>query len=145
MVRTEQFIIVASGVLMGTFLFAALMAAKLYKIEVPECVPADELFESGEVIELDPATYQIKYVASMWTFDPLEVRLPVGAEVDIYLTSADVVHGFNIPKKNVNLMAVYGAINKTTVKFRKPGVYPIYCHEYCGANHHFMKGKIIIE
>ena len=145
MVRTEQFILVASGVLLSVFLFATLLSSKYLDIELPECIPADGMYSSGELVTLDSSTYQLKYVASMWRFDPMEVTIPYGSEVDIYLTSSDVVHGFQIPEKNVNMMAVYGAINKTTVRFDKPGEYPIYCHEYCGINHHLMKGKIIVK
>ena len=74
-----------------------------------------------------------------------EIFIPVGSEVDFYLTSRDVVHGFNIAPKNVNMMAVYGAINKTTVKFDKPGVYDIVCHEYCGIGHQTMRAQVIVN
>ncbi len=80
----------------------------------------------------------------MWQFEPSDIKVPAGSEVDIYLSSKDVVHGFNIAEKNVNMMAVYGSINKTTVKFDKPGVYTITCHEYCGAGHQFMEGRIVV-
>jgi len=45
----------------------------------------------------------------------------------------------------VNMMAVYGGVNKTTVKFDKPGVYPIVCHEYCGSGHQHMKADVIVN
>jgi len=70
--------------------------------------------------------------------------VPAGSDVDIYLTSSDVVHGFNISEKAVNLMAVPGAINKKTVHFEKAGIYKIVCHEYCGIGHHSMEGEIIV-
>ena len=48
-------------------------------------------------------------------------------------------------EKNVNMMAVYGAINKTTVTFDEPGIYPIICHEYCGSGHQHMKAEVIVN
>jgi cytochrome c oxidase subunit 2 len=81
----------------------------------------------------------------MWNYDKSEIVLPVGAKLDIYLTSADVVHGFNIDKKAVNLMAVPGQVTVTSVTFDDPGTYPIICHEYCGANHQSMKGAIQVR
>jgi cytochrome c oxidase subunit 2 len=81
----------------------------------------------------------------MWQFQPSEIYIPKGSEVDFFLTSKDVVHGFNIAEKNVNMMAVYGNINKTTVKFDKPGVYYITCHEYCGVGHQNMQAQVIVN
>jgi cytochrome c oxidase subunit 2 len=43
------------------------------------------------------------------------------------------------------MMAVYGAVNKSTAKFDKPGVYKITCHEYCGAGHQNMQAEIIVN
>lgn len=114
-------------------------------MEVPECIPAEQPFEEGELVKLDDKTYQLKCVARMWSFNPETVTVPEGSEVDIYLSAADVVHGMWITHKNVNLMAVPGAVNKTTVKFNKPGEYDLICHEYCGSGHQNMRGKIIVE
>jgi len=41
-------------------------------------------------------------------------------------------------------MAVYGNINKTTVKFENPGIYKITCHEYCGVGHQSMQAEVIV-
>ena len=73
------------------------------------------------------------------------IYIPVGSEVDFYLSSKDVVHGFNIAEKNINMMAIYGNINKTTVTFDEPGVYEIVCHEYCGVGHQNMKAQVIVN
>ena len=107
-------------------------------------MPYGNTYSQGELVTLDEHTYQIKYVARMWVFDPPSVEIPVGSEVDIYLTSNDVVHGFHIYEKNVNMMAVPGAVNLTSVKFDKPGRYNILCHEYCGVGHQNMMGEIIV-
>ena len=44
-----------------------------------------------------------------------------------------------------SMMAVYGNINKSTVKFDKPGVYKITCHEYCGVGHQNMQAEVIVN
>ena len=41
-------------------------------------------------------------------------------------------------------MAVPGGVSKTSITFEEAGVYKILCHEYCGAGHQFMMGKITI-
>ena len=60
-------------------------------------------------------------------------------------TSADVVHGVIIPRSNVNIMLVPGQVARTTVRFDEPGEHPFVCHEYCGAAHHTMFGKLVVE
>ena len=143
--KAEKRVIGISLALMGLFVFSLLYAKGKYKTDVPECLPYDKAYTEPKVIKLDEKTYQVFSVASMWQFQPSEIYIPAGSEVDFYLTSKDVVHGFNISEKNVNMMAVYGAINKTTVKFDKPGVYDIICHEYCGVGHQNMRAQVIVN
>ncbi|MEO5563873.1 MAG: hypothetical protein ABIR18_10575 [Chitinophagaceae bacterium] len=143
--KFEKKVIIVTLTLIGLFVFSLLYAKNKYKSDVPECLPYDKAYTEPKIIQLDATTYQVFSVASMWQFQPSEIYLPVGSEVDFYLTSKDVVHGFNISEKNVNMMAVYGAINKTTVKFDKPGVYDIVCHEYCGVGHQNMRAQVIVN
>lgn len=143
--KAEKRVIGISLALMGLFVFSLLYAKGKYKSDVPECLPYDKAYTEPKIIKLDEKTFQVFSVASMWQFQPSEIFIPVGSEVDFYLTSKDVVHGFNISEKNVNMMAVYGAITKTTVKFDKPGVYDIICHEYCGVGHQNMRAQVIVN
>ena len=130
---------------LALFVFSLLYAKNKYRTDVPECLPYDGAYTTPKVVKIDSSTYQVFSVASMWRFEPAEIYVPVGSEVDSFLTSKDVVHGFNIAQKNVNMMAVYGAINKTTVKFDKPGVFDIVCHEYCGVGHQNMRAQVIVN
>lgn len=143
--KSEKRILTITLVLIGLFVFSLLYAKNKYRTDVPECLPYDKAYTEPKINKLDDKTYQVFSVASMWQFEPSEIYIPVGSEVDFYLTSKDVVHGFNIAQKNVNMMAVYGAINKTTVKFDKPGVYDIVCHEYCGIGHQNMRAQVIVN
>jgi cytochrome c oxidase subunit 2 len=143
--KTEKGIIISSMLLMGLFVFSLLYAKSKYKSDVPQCLPYDKAYTEPKVEKLDDKTYQVFAVAGMWQFEPSEVYIPVGTEVDFYLTSKDVVHGLNIAKKNINMTAVFGTINKTTVKFDKPGVYDIVCHEYCGIGHQNMHAQVIVN
>lgn len=143
--KTEKRIVIASGALMALFLFSVLYAKGKYKSDVPECIPYNKTYTEPAVKKIDKGIYQVYAVAQMWQFQPSQIYIPAGSEVDFFLTSKDVVHGFNISDKNVNMMAVYGNINKTTVKFEKPGVYKITCHEYCGAGHQSMQAEVIVN
>jgi cytochrome c oxidase subunit II len=143
--KIEKRIIISSMMLMGLFVFSILYAKSKYKTNVPECLPYNKAYTEPKVNKIDEKTYQVFSVASMWQFQPSEIYIPVGSEVDFYLTSKDVVHGFNIAQKNINMMAVYGSINKTTVKFTEPGVYDIVCHEFCGVGHQNMRAQVIVN
>ena len=143
--KTEKYIIITTGLLLAVFVFSILYARGKYKSDLPECLPYDKVYTVPRMNKIDENTYQVFAVAQMWMFQPSEISVPVGAEVDFFLTSKDVVHGFNIAQKNINMTAVYGSINKTTVRFDKPGVYDIVCHEYCGSGHQNMKAQVIVN
>jgi len=143
--KSEKRVVGITLLVIGLFVFSLLYAKGKYKSDVPECLPYDKAYSEPKINKLDEKTYQVFSVASMWQFQPAEIYIPVGSEVDFYLTSKDVTHGFNISEKNVNMMAVYGAINKTTVKFDKPGDYDIESHEYCGVGHQNMRAQVIVN
>lgn len=114
-------------------------------IRLPTCVTAVKPFEHGNIIKHTDQKYEVQFVAKMWSFDPAEVKLPKGSQVDIFVTSQDVLHGFHILNTHVNLMAVPGTVNFAQINFNKPGEYKIVCHEYCGMGHQNMTAKIIVE
>ena len=143
--QSEKKIITITLIVLGLFVFSILYAKSKYRSDVPECIPYNKAYTVPKVIKLDEQTYQVFAVAQMWQFEPAEIYIPVHSQVDFFLTSKDVVHGFAITEKNVNMMAVYGNINKTTVKFDKPGVYKITCHEYCGVGHQNMQAQVIVN
>lgn len=145
MIGAERLVFNFSLVLMVVFISAILIASKGLGIEVVECIPAETTFTEGKVNKLDEHTYQVYYVAGMWSFQPQVVEIPLMSDVDIYLTSKDVVHGLHINEKNVNMMAIPGAINATRVRFTKRGEYKVVCHEYCGVAHQNMVSTIIVK
>ena len=115
--KIEKRVIIATLVLLFLFAFSLLYAKNKYGANIPECLPYDKAYETPKVVKIDEKTYQVFAVSQMWQFQPSEINIPAGSEVDFFVTSKDVVHGFHIYEKNVNMMAIYGAITKTTVKF----------------------------
>jgi cytochrome c oxidase subunit II len=141
---SEKKVFAITGTVLSLFIFSILYSRSRNN-ELPECLPFNKTYLKPKVIQLDVKTYQVYAVAQMWQFQPNQINIPAGSEVDFFVTSKDVVHGFNISEKNVNLMAVYGNINKTTIKFEKPGIYKITCHEYCGIGHQAMQAEVIVN
>ena len=64
--------------------------------------------------------------------------LPVGQDVRILTTSADVIHSFFVPSLGVQRYAIPGRTIETWVKVDKPGVYYGECNQICGTNHSVM-------
>jgi cytochrome c oxidase subunit II len=143
----EKLAIGLAILLISTFFGAVLFATVQYNVSVPTCVTSLPPFKESKIIERKDKKIEVHVLATMWLFDmgdtnPGELRLPVGADVNLFLASSDVVHGFHIEGKNVNLMAVPGAVNNVQVRFDRIGEYRIVCHEYCGVQHQAMAGVI---
>ncbi len=142
--RAENIALFIAGTLMTLFFAALVYSAAGLDISLPTCVTDVAPFKQGKVIDKGDNHYEVHMVAKMWAFDPPEVRLPPGADVDLYLSALDVTHGLYIEHTDVNLMAVPGAVNAARVRFDHEGEYPVICHEYCGLGHQNMMGKFII-
>jgi cytochrome c oxidase subunit 2 len=67
-----------------------------------------------------------------------QVVLPVGKNVRILTTSADVIHSFYIPSLGVQRYAIPGRTIETWVRVDRPGTYYGQCNQICGTNHSFM-------
>lgn len=111
----------------------------------PQAIAQTAPFNEPGLKELAPGNYEAVMVAQVFLFTPGEIRVPAGSKVTFVLTSRDVIHGFKIVGTPINMMVVPGQISKLTHTFDTPGEYLIVCHEYCGAGHHVMSGKVIVE
>jgi cytochrome c oxidase subunit 2 len=102
-------------------------------------------FDAPGMAQVGPGRYEVYLTGQIWTFAPNEIRVPAGSTVTFVATSRDVVHGLMVPGTNVNTMLLPGQVARVTVRFERPGEYPMICHEYCGIAHHMMWGKVIVE
>ncbi|MBI4247222.1 MAG: cytochrome c oxidase subunit II [Candidatus Rokubacteria bacterium] len=102
-------------------------------------------FHQPGVRQVGPGRYEAVMLGHVWSFTPDEIRIPAGSTVRFLVTSRDVVHGFFIPRVNVNVMLLPGQVAEVTARFDAPGEYSIICHEYCGIAHHTMAGKVVVE
>lgn len=66
------------------------------------------------------------------------VVLPVGTNIRVLVTAADVLHSWAMPSMGVKVDAVPGRLNELWLHITEPGVYYGQCSELCGANHGFM-------
>jgi cytochrome c oxidase subunit 2 len=67
-----------------------------------------------------------------------QVVLPVGKNIRILTTSADVIHSFFVPSLGVQRYAIPGRTIETWVRIDKVGDYYGECNQICGMNHSSM-------
>lgn len=111
----------------------------------PAKVSSTPPFDKPGLRRIAPHSYEAYYVARVFSFDPSVLRVPVGSTVHFYVTSPDVVHGFEIAHTDVNMMAVPGWVNDAVHTFRTRGDFLLVCNEYCGAGHQDMFAKIEVR
>lgn len=133
-----------TGLMLIGILVSLLYASRNTNTNDITCVPNNGKFIKPYVKQIDSAAYETFVVAKMWDFEPKKIYIPVNSDLDIYLTSQDIVHGFDIDFKNVKMMALPGCIVKTTVHFDKQGVYKVNCDQFCGDDKQKMQCEIIV-
>ncbi|HLT58708.1 MAG: cytochrome c oxidase subunit II [Limnochordales bacterium] len=151
--RYERMWITLAGVMLVIFAIAlgfssAVLGVRLPGIDdqlLPVAAAGEHDIAEGWVRELAPGRYEVNMRARVWNFNPSEIRIPAGSTVTFYIHSEDILHGFKIQDTTVSLMIIPGQTAKATYTFDRPGEYLFVCHEYCGAGHHFMSGRVIVE
>ena len=86
--------------------------------------------------------YELVFVASAFSFNPGNVKIPKGSKVKIIATTKDVIHGFEVAGTTINMMLEPGYVSEYTTTFNKAGEFLIVCNEYCGTGHHMMSSRI---
>jgi nitrous-oxide reductase len=82
-------------------------------------------------------------------FTPDTVRVKQGDVVHLHITNVeqayDATHGFGLEAYNINLSLEPGEHSDVTFTADKPGVFPMYCTEFCSALHLEMAGYLLVE
>lgn len=95
----------------------------------------------GSTLEPD-GSVTVRLVAAQYSFSPQCLLVPADTPVTFRATSADVIHGFNISRTNVNLMLEPGYVSVFKTTFHEPGDHVMPCHEYCGVGHAGMWARV---
>jgi cytochrome c oxidase subunit 2 len=99
----------------------------------------------------------VTMVAHRYGFTPKHMEIPAGKPLTLRVATPDVLHGLHIPGTNINTMVVPGYISVVNAvidydEIVKHGeldddgsvMVPVFCNEFCGLNHHFMWGEVLI-
>lgn len=74
-----------------------------------------------------------------------QVWLPVDRDVELVLTSDDVIHSFWVPELQGKADMVPGRTNRLIVRADETGVFRARCAEYCGLQHAQMALRVVVQ
>lgn len=71
-----------------------------------------------------------------------ELHVPINQPVKLNMVSQDVIHNFAVPAFRLRQDVLPGRYTILPFTATRPGVYNIFCSEYCGAFHAGMVGRV---
>lgn len=74
-----------------------------------------------------------------------ELHIPVGQQIDVRLTSADVIHSFWFPRLGGKRDVIPGHETQIWFTADSAGLYLGQCAEFCGLSHALMKMELVVE
>ncbi len=73
-----------------------------------------------------------------------ELHVPVGRDIKLIMTSQDVIHSFYVPAFRIKQDVLPGRYTTAWFHATRPGVYHLFCAEYCGTEHSGMIGQVVV-
>ncbi len=102
-----------------------------------------------ERIERRPDGVHVFMTAIRSHFKPDVIRVKQGERVHIHVTNVeqakDATHGLAIGSQNINVSLEPGKHANISFVADEPGVFPLYCTEFCSALHLEMAGYMLVE
>jgi len=102
-----------------------------------------------EKIVRNGTTVDVYMTAIRSHFTPDRIEVDEGDTVNLHITnleqSEDQTHGFTINMHNIDLSLEPGKHENVTFVADMPGVYPMYCTEFCSALHLEMAGWVLVK
>src|SRR5881398_670745 len=96
---------------------------------------------------------QIYFVAKQWMWklqheegqrEINELHVPVGRDVEMIMTSQDVIHSFYVPAFRIKQDVLPGRYTTLWFHATRSGTYHLFCAEYCGTQHSGMIGQVVV-
>jgi cytochrome c oxidase subunit 2 len=72
------------------------------------------------------------------------LHIPVGRNVQLLLTSEDVIHDFGLPEFRLKRDVLPGRLESLWVNADRPGRYHLFCDQFCGTDHASMVGSVVV-
>jgi cytochrome c oxidase subunit 2 len=71
------------------------------------------------------------------------LHLPISRPIQLVMTSEDVIHDFSLPAFRIKHDVLPGRYETLWFTVEKPGVYRLFCTQFCGAEHASMVGEVV--
>jgi cytochrome c oxidase subunit II len=71
------------------------------------------------------------------------IHLPIGLDIQLVMTSEDVIHDFSVPAFRIKHDVLPGRYETLWFRVDVPGTYHLFCTQLCGVDHANMIGAII--
>jgi cytochrome c oxidase subunit 2 len=102
-----------------------------------------------------PEELQINVIGHQWWWEyqyprygidtASELHLPTGTPVRLNITADDVIHSFWVPDLGWKQDAIPGKTNTMELDLTKTGTWDGQCAEFCGAQHAWMRIRVITQ
>lgn len=110
----------------------------------------------ADVRRVDPQAMKVKVTAFQWGWSfeypaygvtSNTLYLPVNRQVELEMTSRDVIHSFWVPEFRVKQDILPGANFVKTLRItpNKEGKYTLLCAELCGGAHAYMTAGVVVD
>lgn len=105
----------------------------------------------GAIRVIDPTALQVKVTAGQWYWQyaypdygvtSTDLYLPVQVQIDLQMTSVDVIHSFWVPEFRVKQDIIPGRSVDLRITPILIGKYKVRCSELCGLRHAYMEGAV---
>ncbi|MFT3895638.1 MAG: cytochrome c oxidase subunit II [Anaerolineales bacterium] len=106
----------------------------------------------AQTLRTDPDAMVVKVTARQWSWSfeypdygvfSTELRVPVGKQVHLEMTSLDVIHSFWVPEFRVKQDLVPGRVTELRITPTLEGQWKVRCAEICGASHYAMETPVM--
>jgi cytochrome c oxidase subunit 2 len=107
----------------------------------------------GAIRLIDPTALTVKVTAGQWYWlyaypdygvSSTDLYLPVNVQVDLQMTSVDVIHSFWVPEFRLQQDIVPGETVDLRLTPMLIGNYTVRCNELCGLRHAYMEGAVFV-
>jgi len=135
--------LVGWGVVAPTIVLVVVFGATIAAmVDLPTAASADDPL----VVEVVGRqwTYEVTYPEQGFSTTD-ELHLPVGREVELRLTSDDVIHSFWVPELGGKIDMMPGRVNTLVLQADVEGEHQMRCAEFCGLEHARMMMPVVSE
>lgn len=108
----------------------------------------------AEIRRIDQTAMVVKVIAGQWYYQfqypdygvsTAELHLPVDRQVDLQMTSKDVIHSFYVPEFRLKQDILPGRTTELRITPTSIGSYTVSCSQLCGANHAYMRATVKVD